>query len=1081
MGVDQELALKRSKESAFVVGRGADFVSGIDNEALDFSQLEDFINSEGSQGNSSYFGESLNSTPASGKLLNVIVENKRNTNGHSLPESPPDSSSEHPYSPQDGCEAPIPSTESIYTNLTQSIYKPAILSPILSDNLILGSHIVVTDQGSEPQLLDNGNILQDSRLLVGGDIRNSTILNSRIIQENLQSADGSILQDRMILAEANVTDNTRPILLSSTESPQNFDRNIYKNEDYDKSMVHLSYNHGIENLPRSSIDNNMCEQNLDTMQNVYTNLQNAPKKRKLSQDSPLVKSEPEHCSTSQLSPSEQLTTSIDEEYASSEACLSEPQYQCIRFNAFQQSNWHVLCDQNLSELPVPHYRVDADKGFNFSNADDAFVCQKKNHFQVTCHVQLLGDAQFVKTPDGLQKISSFHLHFYGVKHDCPTQTIRVEQSQSDRSKKPFHPVLVELVNSQVTKVTVGRLHFSETTSNNMRKKGKPNPEQRYFQLVVGLHAHTTNGNFPVVSHASQKIIVRASNPGQFESDVELCWQKGQTQAICSGWWDKDSVVHSGRVGINTDRPDESLVVHGNIKITGHIIQPSDIRAKKNIVECNTAEQLKNVQKLRVVRYEYEPALASQLSRGECTDTGVIAQEVAQVLPEAVRPAGNLILENGTSIDNFLVVNKERIFMENIGAVKELCKVTDNLETRIDQLEKINRRLNKLKRGDSLKSTSTINSSKLSYAHRCSKHHHSCHKEEELCSNKFIQIVIVVLVLIMAFCLAAITTLYLMEAARHSQHIQATIDGSHKNYVTKRPTKSSKLHTWAPTVAPHPTTSSYKEDEITRITIDSNIIPRPSYIIGRPMDCLSVDQHLERTDLCLIYCCPSPPRPPQELATFPFSEKKPPNSGRNKTGPLLNIEKNKIAKPFHSNDIDKQIRQKRDTYDITDEANSFDISEDQMFIIIIQGRHFNSTLTHKYKTLSNSHYNFSYNVPISKYMPDEFINLIFRSTQPNIKEIEFCFNDNKQNECPFPNMSYDEDKFRMRHKVNENLPNRLSSPQNIIFEVDMADFQSKVMTYRASIRQNVNTCKLSPTKLGLEFVEYNFNFFRNCDE
>lgn len=41
---------------------------------------------------------------------------------------------------------------------------------------------------------------------------------------------------------------------------------------------------------------------------------------------------------------------------------------------------------------------------------------------------------------------------------------------------------VELVNSQVTKVTVGRLHFSETTSNNMRKKGKPNPEQRYFQV-----------------------------------------------------------------------------------------------------------------------------------------------------------------------------------------------------------------------------------------------------------------------------------------------------------------------------------------------------------------------------------------------------------------------------------------------------------------------------------------------------------------------------------------------------------------------------------------------------------------------
>lgn len=61
--------------------------------------------------------------------------------------------------------------------------------------------------------------------------------------------------------------------------------------------------------------------------------------------------------------------------------------------------------------------------------------------QVTCHTQLQGDAQFVKTPDGLRKISSFHLHFYGVKVESPSQTIKVEQSQSDRSKKAFHPVL----------------------------------------------------------------------------------------------------------------------------------------------------------------------------------------------------------------------------------------------------------------------------------------------------------------------------------------------------------------------------------------------------------------------------------------------------------------------------------------------------------------------------------------------------------------------------------------------------------------------------------------------------------------
>lgn len=49
-------------------------------------------------------------------------------------------------------------------------------------------------------------------------------------------------------------------------------------------------------------------------------------------------------------------------------------------------------------------------------------------------------------------------------------------------------------------------------------------------------------------------------------------------------------------------------------------------------------------------------------------------------------------------------------MENVGAVKELCKLTDNLEVRIDELEKMNTKLAKLKRLDSLKSTVSSKSS-----------------------------------------------------------------------------------------------------------------------------------------------------------------------------------------------------------------------------------------------------------------------------------------------------------------------------------------------------------------------------------
>lgn len=197
-------------------------------------------------------------------------------------------------------------------------------------------------------------------------------------------------------------------------------------------------------------------------------------------------------------------------------------------------------------------------------------------------------------------------------------------------------------------------------------------------------------------------IFQASNPGQFENDMELSWQKGHSP---------DSIYHAGRVGINTDRPDESLVVFGNVKVTGHIIQPSDQRAKTNIEEIDTKEQLKNVANMRIVRYQFKREFAKEvgMSDDEINGTGVLAQEVQQILPDAVKETGDVVLHDGETIENFLVVNKDRIFMENVGAVKELCKVTDNLETRIDELERMNRKLNKFNRFDSIKSMVSVSS------------------------------------------------------------------------------------------------------------------------------------------------------------------------------------------------------------------------------------------------------------------------------------------------------------------------------------------------------------------------------------
>lgn len=58
-------------------------------------------------------------------------------------------------------------------------------------------------------------------------------------------------------------------------------------------------------------------------------------------------------------------------------------------------------------------------------------------------------------------------------------------------------------------------------------------------------------------------------------DGDALWQRGVVQ---------ETVVCQGRVGINTDAPDEALVVCGNAKVMGAIMQPSDQRVKYNIQE-----------------------------------------------------------------------------------------------------------------------------------------------------------------------------------------------------------------------------------------------------------------------------------------------------------------------------------------------------------------------------------------------------------------------------------------------------------------------------------------------------------------
>lgn len=63
-----------------------------------------------------------------------------------------------------------------------------------------------------------------------------------------------------------------------------------------------------------------------------------------------------------------------------------------------------------------------------------------------------------------------------------------------------------------------------------------------------------------------------------------------------------------------------------------------------------------------MRYKYNPEFARLIgiSDADAVDTGVIAQEVQNIIPEAVKESGDVELPNGQKINNFLVVNKVRL-------------------------------------------------------------------------------------------------------------------------------------------------------------------------------------------------------------------------------------------------------------------------------------------------------------------------------------------------------------------------------------------------------------------------------------
>ncbi|CAP23547.2 Protein CBR-PQN-47 [Caenorhabditis briggsae] len=443
--------------------------------------------------------------------------------------------------------------------------------------------------------------------------------------------------------------------------------------------------------------------------------------------------------------------------------------QAIRFSKFQEEQWNPLYDINGVVLQQLQVHVVADKGFNYSNTDNCFVNQKKNHFQVSVNVEAsdIMPPHYVFFNNRHVRIRDFKLAFSGVKAEMTTSEITIRQSRADRKPHPHTPVLFEIQERRMTKVCVPRLHFSETTLNNQRKNFRPNPEQRYFLLVVRLFASIDDDNSVLIqSYASEKVIVRATNPGSFDPpDSDVAWQRnGHT--LCT----------PGNVAIGTDRQAETarLTVAGDIYCSGRVINPSDIRLKEGISEKETAEAIENLLKLRVVDYRYKDEVANVwgLDEQQRQRTGLIAQELQAVLPDAVRDIGD-----------YLTIDEGRVFYETVMATQQLCRMTGDLDNKIDEkVAEISKRLSEYairkKLASSMGSNLNGDNKSLSYS-RCSLTSTATNatsqqsrrqrnkksklmKQAESCGNRLSQGTVVTLVSIMAACLLAMSALYILD-------------------------------------------------------------------------------------------------------------------------------------------------------------------------------------------------------------------------------------------------------------------------------------------------------------------------------
>ncbi len=108
---------------------------------------------------------------------------------------------------------------------------------------------------------------------------------------------------------------------------------------------------------------------------------------------------------------------------------------------------------------------------------------------------------------------------------------------------------------------------------------------------------------------------------------------------------------------------------------------SDARVKKNPRKLDAQEALRVINDLNLVDYEYIPTYKV----GHKDGRGVYAQEIQNLLPDAVSTFPEMELEDGTVLKDFLSVDYNRIFTTGLAAIQELSRQHETLQRTVAKL------------------------------------------------------------------------------------------------------------------------------------------------------------------------------------------------------------------------------------------------------------------------------------------------------------------------------------------------------------------------------------------------------------